>query len=265
MCLLIIKKPEGVIKEKHLEQAWDSNPDGVGYVFPDKKQKMVLKKFIYFESFIKSYQKDISNNPDANVLLHFRWATHGEDGHRNIHPFKVSKGLFFGHNGVISKVKDSKVYSDTQVFNQDILQKLDDDFIENPIVMELIRNYIGVSNKLAFLNKANKFWIVNEKQGSWDNNVWYSNTHWKYIAKAYSGNEYYGAGYSWGKYPVNIEKAYAKNLKECKTTQKRTHNCEWCGKTSNLLKYSNVDGKQIRMCMQCESDTNTKTIASFKF
>lgn len=180
MCLLVMQEQNTTIKDKNLKNAYDSNPDGVGYSFINSNSKIMTKKYRNYKKFLSAYQSDIMEfGSSSPFLLHFRMATHGESkGTFNVHPFKVSKDMVFAHNGIISEVDDDKKLSDTQVFNRDILQKLKDEFLSDIILIKLIKGFIG-SSKLAFLNRDGSFQIINEKLGHWKKGVWYSNSSYK--------------------------------------------------------------------------------------
>tara|TARA_B100001250_G_scaffold387403_1_gene384752 strand:+ start:4048 stop:4917 length:870 start_codon:yes stop_codon:yes gene_type:complete len=173
------------VDEDKLLNSFESNPDGVGYSYINSG-KLVTKKYRSYDKFVKAYNKDIKNySSKSPFLLHFRLATHGEHkGTINVHPFKVMNGLVFAHNGIINKVDDDKVLSDTQVFNRDVLQKLSSNFLKSDGVKELISSYIGTS-KLAFLNKDGSYDIINESLGHWLDGIWYSN-------KSYQSCNVYG-------------------------------------------------------------------------
>ena len=62
MCLLIIQRENTNIDDGSLKNAFDSNPDGVGYSFIDSKNnnpRMVTKKFKRYKKFLDNYKADI--------------------------------------------------------------------------------------------------------------------------------------------------------------------------------------------------------------
>ena len=70
-------------------------------------------------------------------------------------------------------MKDSEKISDTRYFNIDILQQLPYK-MNNKTHDKLISSAIGYS-KLAFLNNAGEYNIINEDLGSWKRGIWFSN------------------------------------------------------------------------------------------
>ena len=161
MCLLISQKNSTPIKKEYLENADCSNPDGMGYAYADGG-KITVQKFRDFEKFYKQYSRDVKQyGKMSDFILHFRFSTHGVNtGLFNVHPFRVSERLVFAHNGVLD-VEKHKKKSDTQVFNETILQKLKSNFLNSSAVCSLIEGFIG-SDKLVFLNKEGLSVILNE-------------------------------------------------------------------------------------------------------
>ena len=208
MCLLVMQEQNTTIEDENLKNAYDSNPDGVGYSFINSNNKIMTKKYRSYEKFLLAYQGDIKKfGTSSPFLLHFRLATHGQsEGTFNVHPFKVSKDTVFAHNGIISDVDDDKKLSDTQVFNRDILKKLKDEFLIDVILVKLIEGFIGTS-KLAFLNRDGSFKILNEELGKWDKGIWYSNNSYKSRAVCYTTaeNKWWKSYNSYGGYGDEAE------------------------------------------------------------
>jgi predicted glutamine amidotransferase len=117
--------------------------------------------------------------------LHYRISTSGFKGEHNLHPFLVNDKLGFVHNGVISGL-GNKDFSDTYEFN-DMLKKFKHDFLKCEMTRYLISKHIGYS-KLVFLDINDKYTIINEEDGHWKNDNWYSNTSYE------SYNDYVWAG-----------------------------------------------------------------------
>ena len=208
MCLLVMQEQNTTIEDENLKNAYDSNPDGVGYSFINSNNKIMTKKYRNYEKFLLAYQGDIKEFGNSSpFLLHFRLATHGQsEGTFNVHPFKVSKDIVFAHNGIISDVDDDKKLSDTQVFNRDILKELKDEFLLDVILVKLIEGFIGTS-KLAFLNRDGSFKILNEELGKWDNGIWYSNSSYKSREVCYTTaeNKWWKSYNSYGGYGDEAE------------------------------------------------------------
>lgn len=182
MCI-IAYKPKGItIKKDVYAEMYRSNKDGAGFIVREKTGELKMEKgFFSFESFWENFQPHQSKQ----AIVHFRITTHGKTDEENCHPFWVKdQSLAFAHNGVITNVTttDDWSKSDTWHFNKKILQPLlnnyGEKFIEDPVMQELISEYIGYS-KLAFLHESGHALIFNKSAGVMDNGVWYSNHSYK--------------------------------------------------------------------------------------
>ena len=268
MCLLVMQEQNTTIEDKNLKNAYDSNPDGVGYSFINSNNKIMTKKYRNYNKFLSAYQNDImefgSNSP---FLLHFRLATHGQsEGTFNVHPFKVSKDMVFAHNGIISEVDDDKKLSDTQVFNRDILKELKDEFLLDVIIVKLIKNFIG-SSKLAFLNRDGSFQKINEKLGHWDGGIWYSNSSYKDRVAYSTESKWWKAYKTYGGYGAHDDYGYGDGFNGVTSEQSTNpnknslHNTLECAYCSDMVRnlthydvsdmYQEAEPSYMWMCDDC--------------
>lgn len=175
MCIAIAK-PEGMLLSgQTLKNCWDSNPDGAGFMYPEKGKVVIVKGLMTFDEFMTAYEP----HKEKQAALHFRIATHGGVNKENTHPFQVTPALGMVHNGIISKVNCDldKTMSDTWHFNEKILKKFP--FLwKDSSFKELVESYIGYS-KLILMNGEGEFNIYNESSGVWDCSCWFSNTSYK--------------------------------------------------------------------------------------
>jgi predicted glutamine amidotransferase len=180
MCLLMLQKGGHVIPKEHIEQAFKTNKDGLGFAYASDSV-IKLHRFKTTKPFFKAYYKAVHANPDANFLVHLRFGTSGRKDDTNCHPFYVNPKLVFAHNGVIHSIADDpeKKLCDTRMFCELILKEVDKEFLSNEALCELILSYIGIGNKLAFLDNEGKYTIMNESVGHWNEGVWYSNMNYK--------------------------------------------------------------------------------------
>ncbi|MDE1816698.1 MAG: hypothetical protein KGI11_09095 [Thaumarchaeota archaeon] len=204
MCVAVLK-PEGLtISESILKNCFEANPDGAGLMYADRGQLHIEKGFFKFEEFLDR----VNEHQDKTLVLHCRIRTHGNIDAENCHPFRVNKKLGFVHNGTITGFIDNDK-SDTWLFNETILQPLVQRWGMLPLfsdpIKSLVEGRIGWS-KLIFLNNKGEYQIFNEKDGRWDNGIWYSNSSYlpriKYPLDTYQGN--YNRGSS--KSPSDIYK-----------------------------------------------------------
>ena len=130
----------------------------------------------------------------------------------------MSEKLAFAHNGVLS-VEDHKKKSDTRVFNETILKKLPDGFLNNSGAVNLLEGFIG-SDKLVFIENNGKSVILNESAGHWDGGIWYSNSSYK----SYTATKY-GCGWGDDYAPSNYVPLNSVPLGSIGTTRGK---CTWC-------------------------------------
>jgi hypothetical protein len=192
MCIAIAKPAGVTIPRDILENCFENNPDGAGFMYYDPVEQLVIKRgFFSFEDFWKAwepYQEKVAG-------LHFRIKTHGQINEENCHPFQISTKLAFIHNGIITRMPVNKDHSDTWQFNErmlkPLLQRYGYGFVKDSILQQLIEEYIGYS-KLVFLNSRGQFFLYNERYGTNKDGVWYSNDSFKkyHVKKVYSGAGY---------------------------------------------------------------------------
>jgi hypothetical protein len=185
MCLAIVKPPYADIPEEHLAQAFCENPDGVGFAVANRGMLTIKKGLFLFDDFLTAWYKlDAFKMP---VLVHFRWATSGKTNKFNCHPWAISDKLAVIHNGVLPWSSSSKM-SDTGCFVQEVLIP-NEGKIRSKRFRESIEDFIGVRNKLAFLDSSGRLTIYNEDSGHWNGGVWYSNgsyVDWREFDDEYS-------------------------------------------------------------------------------
>ena len=177
MCIAILQKENATLDRRMIENCWKNNPHGAGLLWTENGSLKCFKSLDNLPQFIERYEKVTKESGRfSKIVLHFRIATHGEKDFANCHPHFVSDRIAFVHNGIIHvprTQKESK--SDTAIFNETILQKLPENFIENVAVQELLMRYTAGS-KLVFLSSANASYIVHEQDGHWINDgIWCSN------------------------------------------------------------------------------------------
>lgn len=175
MCIAIFKPKNTKLKRKHLENSAEVNPDGFGVAWSDG-QKLRTFRTMKAGEWIDKVQS-LENFP---AIIHARIRTHGKTDLENCHPFRVSGGLAFIHNGCLPISTASKPdRSDTWHFNAYVLRPLirDTRGVTAPVV-ELLHEYARGS-KLAFLDYRGRHLIIHEKSGQWEGGAWWSNCSYK--------------------------------------------------------------------------------------
>jgi len=180
MCIAILNQKHELSLET-ITNSWYNNPQGGGLLFVNKKTgKLQSFKTFELKQFYKAYLEFLDVAKDDKMILHFRIATQGVKSLDNLHPFinEVS-GLGFVHNGIISQHCDrNNSKSDTALFNDVVVTKLDSDFVNDKDLQTRMEKYVGRWNKLIFMNDDADTTIINEVQGEWVNDQWFSNDSW---------------------------------------------------------------------------------------
>lgn len=174
MCLAILKLAGKHIIKRRLREGFKKNSDGAGFMCVANNQLRIDKGYFTFRRFYKAFRDTERKYPDSNFVIHFRQATSGKTNIVSCHPFFIRKTVGFVHNGIFTKLGD-ETKSDTQQFNEQFLRHLPEDFMHNTESIKFVKELCGYFNKLIFLNSKNEYLIVNENEGQWLNDVWYSN------------------------------------------------------------------------------------------
>lgn len=207
MCVICVTDPGKTLTDNEIENCWRENPDGAGFAFINSDNKFEVFKSMEKDEFANKLSDALEHNKDDSpFLIHFRIGTHGTKELENVHPFKVNRKTLFAHNGILSNAvslidKESND-SDTVAFNKEILSKLPTNFLRNRGSAHLIKNFIGNSNKLAFLNDERRVVVFNSHLGEEDDGRWFSNSSYKRSRPKYNksmrgsnSNGYYKNGH----------------------------------------------------------------------
>jgi glutamine amidotransferase len=202
MCIAIYKPADKILSQETLNECYNSNPDGAGFMYAQDKKLHIEKGFFSYESFYQAFKE----HEHKQAVLHFRIKTHGKIDTTNCHPFAVNNAIGFVHNGIISGFGDTN-HSDTIGFNNAILQPLVHKWgnlalFQDPIV-DLIEGRIGYS-KLVFLDRHGNHKIMNEHKGEWDNGIWYSNNSYKPYVAPITTYDWKDSKYDWKKNVTTI-------------------------------------------------------------
>ena len=189
MCIIIYNR-KGRLDGDMLKRASDANPDGAGmmysvdgvlHVFKNMKNGKVIDEYFRVR---KLY-------PEVAIGLHFRIRTDGLLNLAGCHPYRVNDKTSLMHNGIIAKYSGrGSAKSDTQLFIDDLLAKMDDDVLWSASVLSLISQAIGYGNKFLLFRKNGEAAILNEHYGHWDKakNNWFSNDSHKPKNAKWDGN-----------------------------------------------------------------------------
>ena len=188
MCLAIYK-PAGIeIPLKYLENGFGNHSDGAGMAWAVDGVLYTRKGMFKVEEVLEQYEK-IKQYP---ALIHFRKATHGKVDAMNCHPFLFNDNkLALIHNGILPIKCCIDGLSDTAHFVKLVLEpmvKLHKVPINDGALNYLICTSIG-SDKIAIMDNDGQTFIFNEDKGTWDENVWYSNTSFRFTYSSYKASD----------------------------------------------------------------------------
>lgn len=193
MCIAIVKPKGANISDEYLENSFDNNNDGAGIAYSSNNKLYIIKGIFSKKQFVDAVRK-AEKLADGAMLIHCRIGTSGLKDKNNCHPHIISEKAVMIHNGILDiDVPKKSKESDTVIFVKKFLQDLPKDFMSNKGIINLIGECIGTHNKFCFLNEKGEYAIANEKQGIWDEGVWYSNGTYTYT---YSYDYGYGYGFN---------------------------------------------------------------------
>ena len=139
MCIaLLIPKGEKITRET-LEQCFQSNPHGAGFMLSDNNKLIIRKGYFTFAGFWASWIQAHKKYPDTDYVAHFRIATSGELDRQNCHPHKISEQLAYVHNGILdidvpqkSKISDSQLIGYTKARSEGFTAEKNDNLVAKP-------------------------------------------------------------------------------------------------------------------------------------
>jgi hypothetical protein len=102
MCLIIIGEAKTILERVSMRDAWATNRDGAGVVFPNAKGPRVFKGLMKLKSLM-----GVLEQGTGLCAVHLRQATHGKVCEQNTHPFRVDSESYLMHNGIISGLGES--------------------------------------------------------------------------------------------------------------------------------------------------------------
>lgn len=216
-----------------LKNCWNNNPDGAGYMYRTGKGVIGSKGYMKQKALISALAVKERLFNGSDLVIHFRWATHGLRDHTATHPFPLStdtkdltKSSWKGeaglaHNGIIANY-GTKDLSDTQDFIFSDLGHFNS-LADRPEVLKYLESKGG---RYALMTSRKTYLIGSFLQ---DDGVYYSNSDYKYSIKSYKYSQgyYHKAG---KEYPAGYFSGGPANTDICPLTGRisNIYDCETC-------------------------------------
>ncbi len=198
MCLLMVTMGQ-VPDYNSIVNASNNNPDGFGYAIHYGDRIITSRGMNAQKTIDKFFDALDGAGTDFVAMYHARITTHGDSIIENAHPFRVGgrKDIILGHNGMLPiHPKKGDRRSDTRIFAEDILPNLGVESLDDKDSFKRLEGW-AAGSKLAILTNApelrDSVYIVNEDLGTWDKDVWWSNSSYKHSYTFY-GSGYYSRG-----------------------------------------------------------------------
>lgn len=184
MCIIVIV-PEGeqIPEKRVLENCFSNNSDGIGYMYQKGKNVIIRKGFLDFSDF---YRSITAQKITGDLVIHFRYATHGTISPANCHPFPISGNLGakksithigIAHNGIIQSIPTSPKRSDTKT----LIESLPLD-----VTIDSIEQHIGIDDGKFAIMTSEKTYMIGDF--IFEKGVYYSNHtySYQYISPTYN-------------------------------------------------------------------------------
>lgn len=183
-----IKDKEIGITKEEFKINLNKNPHGTGLMFANHGKVIVRKELSDVNkqvTMFTKYTNSVRKGSIKELIIHSRWATHGNKDEFNCHPYQVltpqeGKELWCMHNGVIQCKTIEETKSDTFNFLTYYVKPLITNrlsLLDDVHFVEMLSKYIGSGSKLVFLDSTGKTTFVNKDAGTDYNEAWISNTY----------------------------------------------------------------------------------------
>lgn len=194
MCIIVYKDAGiDMPSDTTLRTCFLNNPDGAGYMFRNPDTSITIRKgFMTADALIQSLHS-VRDLRDTELVIHFRYATHGDKSPGNTHPFPVTRKIHMlrkvrmtvdyalVHNGVIGGM----THRDTTISDTMCLVKLMTNESEESPYIQKILEY----GKFIIMDRAEtRMYGIFYRDSQ--TGIYYSNEGYKPVG-------YYSAGGKW--------------------------------------------------------------------
>jgi glutamine amidotransferase len=183
MCLLTYYPGGAMPDPEMLTEGAECNPHGHGFAIVTNR-RVITQHGMNADHIVSTFARMRASNPDGPALFHSRFATHGDIGMDNCHPFTVGrdKRTVLAHNGVLpiqARPTGCDTRSDTRILAQDLVPSGRFGSLTNRRGRDRLTTWLGPSNKVVLLTVDPRYgqsaYLFNEERGFWCDGVWYSN------------------------------------------------------------------------------------------
>ncbi|WP_326554653.1 class II glutamine amidotransferase [Micromonospora sp. NBC_01813] len=212
------------------------NADGHGWAIV-AGDRLIVGHSMKDEQAIEEFATARLRAPQGPAIFHSRFTTHGDTNLSNCHPFYVGRDrrTVLAHNGVLpANVQPRKGdhRSDTRIAAERFIPGVGSLHLKRTRLR--VEKWMGSHNKIAILSVNPRYkesaYLLNEKAGSWDDGIWYSNDGYlPYVFTPSTGwSTYYGkTGTGWPS-----EKPVIEDPVQCRVCDQETERaqeiCDWC-------------------------------------
>lgn len=268
MCMLTSFGPGVVTDGEGIFNGALSNDDGHGWaivVGRGNSRHIQVGHGMRADNVVDDFLAARAKNPNGPALFHSRWATHGEIGEPNCHPFLVGGDprIVLAHNGILpAKAHPLKGddRSDTRKFAESILPKWGS--LDSRSNRKRIEKWLG-HNKVLVLsvhpNSKHESYLFGEHLGNVDKTegVWYSNHDWLWAPKVKAPIPAWNWGHTVGAPEIGTSVPSILEGTRWDDEYQRDQDCRDCGAYASVSK-ALLMCRICYTCQDCGGEVNMK-------
>lgn len=181
MCLLTFLPPGVMPNTDALLTGAYFNDDGHGFAIVTG-DRIIVQRGMNADAMVEQFRTCRQQHPDGPALFHSRFSTHGESTIDNCHPFPIGgdSRTVLAHNGILPREvqpQEKDPRSDTRITAEQFLPAFGS--LRSRQARLRFQRWMRPHNKIVILTVDRRFkqraYILNERSGIWENNIWYSN------------------------------------------------------------------------------------------
>jgi hypothetical protein len=181
--MILISQPTNPsLSDAWVNDLYDFNPDGVGFMYFDPvKKKTTVRKLIGTKAEVLALYREVEALK-VTFVAHFRQTTHGLTNLANCHPYEVAEDTHLVHNGILALgyQGEDPAFSDTFYFIKNqikpLLEVMTVQQAFSPAMCAIMGAAIG-NNRFCAIDSEGTISIVNEQQWHDWEGILLSNTY----------------------------------------------------------------------------------------